>query len=216
MKGAGKYADELKALAKKFAKEGKSALLQKQDALRVIARAIFSFDTTDARAEEALKIVDREFCDINELRVATELEVSALIGEKYPQIDRRATMISTIFNGVFDKEGVLGFDRVATLKKAEIRQFLRDLPGMTPYIEGCACLMSFDITAMPLDDMGMAYLKNDDAIDPGASLVDAQHFVEGHMKPEEIWELFQGLRRAARENFVPSAKAEEKPAKKRK
>ena len=136
MKGAGKYAEELKALVKKFGKEGKAQPLQKQDPLRTLARAIFSFDTTDAKADEALAVVDREFVDINELRVATELEVEDLIGPRYPQIAKRAGMISSIFNGIFDKEGVLSLDRVSTLKKAEIRQFLKELPGMTPYVEG--------------------------------------------------------------------------------
>lgn len=205
MKGAGKYAEELKALVKKFAKEGKTQPLQKQDPLRTMVRAIFSFDTTDAKADEALAVVDREFVDINELRVATELEVEDLIGPKYPQIVKRAGLISSILNGIFDREGVLSLDRVSTLKKAEIRQFLKDLPGMTPYVEGSVCLLSLDIAAMPIDDQGLATLKQIGAIDPAATLEEAQKFVEGHVKPEELYELYTGFRRQAKENFAPPA-----------
>jgi endonuclease III len=214
MKGAGKYAEELKSLVKKFAKESKAAPLQKQEALRAMVRAIFAFDTTDGRADEALAVIDREFVDLNELRVATELEVHDLIGPKYPQIEKRATMISTILNYVFEKEGVLSFERLAALKKAEIRQFFRDLPAMTPYVEAYISLMSFDVAAMPMDDMSLVYLKQAGAADPEATIEDTQKFVENHLKPEEIYELFMGLRRAAKDNFVPPAPVEEKKKKK--
>lgn len=205
MKGAGKYAEELKALVKKFAKECKIQPLQKQEPLRTLVRAMFSFDTTDAKADEALAIVDREFVDINELRVATELEVEALIGAKYPQIIKRASLISSVMNAIFDREGVLSLDRVSTLKKAEVRQLLKELPGMTPFVEGSVCLLSLDITAMPIDDMGMAYLKQAGALDAAIGLEEAQKFIETHIKPEEVYELYAGLRRLAKENYAPPA-----------
>lgn len=217
MKGAGKYAEELKALVKKFVKDGKNQPMQKQEPLRTLVRAMFSFDTTDAKADEALAIVDREFVDINELRVATELEVEALIGAKYPQIIRRASLISSVMNAIFDREGVLSLDRVSTLKKAEVRQFLKELPGMVPFVEGCVCLLSLDVTAMPLDDMGMAYLKQAGALDAGMGLDDAQKFIETHIKPEDVYELYAGLRRQAKENFVlPAPPAPAADAKKKK
>ena len=216
MKGAGKYADELKSLVKKFAKETKSATLPKQDPRRAMARAIFAFDTTEAKADEAMAIVDCEFVDINELRVATELEVHSLIGVKYPQIDKRATLIFTIFNALFDREGVMSLDRVATLKKAEIRQYLRNLPTMTPYVEAYACMTCFDIAAMPVDEMSLGYLKHAGCIDPEAAVEDAQKFIENHLKPEDMHDLFLGLRKHARENFVPPAAPVVEPKKKAK
>lgn len=216
MKGAGKYADELKSLVKKFAKEAKAPAITKQDPLRALTRAIFCFDTTDAKADEALAVIDREFVDINELRVGTDLEVRDLIGEKFPQIDKRALMASSILNGIFDREGVLSLDRIANLKKAEIRQYLRDLPGMTPFVEAYTLLYGFEVSAMPLDDMGAAHLKQAGVVDPAATIEEAQKFIEGHAKPEEMSELFAGLRRHAKENFVAAPPAEEGKAKKKK
>ena len=45
-----------------------------------------SFDVPDARAEEAMKVVGQEFVDLNELRVATELEVQDLLGLCLPPL----------------------------------------------------------------------------------------------------------------------------------
>lgn len=213
MKGAGKYADELKSLTKKLAKEvkDKGVTAAKPDPLRSLVRSIFAFDTTDAKADEALATIAKEFVDLNELRVATELELLALIGAKYPQIELRSAMANSILNFMFEKEGVLIFDRISNLKKAEIRQYFRDVPGMTPYVEGFLCLFCFDIAAMPLDPMSLAYLRNAGAIDATATLEEAQKFIENHSKPEEMQDLFHGLRRHAKENFLPPAPpAEEK------
>lgn len=216
MKGAGKYAEELKALVKKMAKETKSAPLQKQEALRAMTRAIFCFDTTDARADEALTTIDREFVDINELRVATELEVQHLIGDKFPQIVNRSAMIYAIFNNIFEKEGVLGIDRIAVLKKAEIRQFLHVMAGMSSYVEAYVCLNSYDIAAMPVDEMSLAHLKQTGCVVPDATIDDAQKFIEGHLNPQELQDLFAGLRRLAKETFVAAAIPAEDKAKKKK
>ena len=121
-------------------------------------------------------------------------------------------------NAVFDREGVLSLDRVSTLKKAEVRQFLKELPGMVPFVEGCVCLLSVDVTAMPLDDMGMAHLKQAGALDAAMGLEDAQKFIETHIKPEDVYELYAGLRRQAKESFVlaPAPPAPAAEAKKKK
>ena len=39
------------------------------------------------------------------------------------------------------------------------------------------------------------------------TLEDAQKFIETHIRPEEVYELYAGLRRLAKENFAPSAPA---------
>ena len=49
-----------------------------------------SFDVPDHKADDAMKAIEREFVDLNELRVATELEVQEMLGQRYPKIDRGA------------------------------------------------------------------------------------------------------------------------------
>ena len=64
------------------------------DPLKALVRGAMSFDVPDARADEAMAVIDREFVDLNELRVATELEVQELLGNKYPAIERRAMIMT--------------------------------------------------------------------------------------------------------------------------
>ena len=44
-----------------------------------LVRGAMSFDVSDHRADEAMKMIDREFVDLNELRVATDLEIAELL-----------------------------------------------------------------------------------------------------------------------------------------
>src|ERR1035437_7443921 len=144
MKNAGKHADELKSLLKRLLKDGKPQPLTKVDPVRAMVRATMSFDAPDARADEAVKVVEREFVDLNELRVATELELQSMIGVKYPLVEKRATIMVQLLNGIFEKEGTLSLERLGTLKKADARQIVRDLPGMTPFLEGAILMFCFE------------------------------------------------------------------------
>ena len=195
MKNAGKYADELKSLLKRLLKDGKPHPLAKVDPVRAMVRATMSFDAPDARADEAVKVVEREFVDLNELRVATELELQSMIGVKYPLVEKRAAIIVQLLNGIFEKEGTLSLDRLGTLKKADARQIVRDLPGMNPFLEGSILMFCFEQAAMPLDDTMLAHLKAHNAIDEKLTLAEAQKFIENHLKLEELHELYVCLRR---------------------
>ena len=94
MKNATKHAENLKSLMKKLAREGKPEPKQSVDPLRALVTGILSFDAPPGRPEAAMEVVDKDFVDLNELRVATELEVIEILGPKYPGIERRALMFS--------------------------------------------------------------------------------------------------------------------------
>ena len=89
MKNAAKHADELRSLIRKQTREHKPPPRQKQEPIRALVRAALSFDLPDSKADDAMKVIDREFVDLNELRVATNLEVQELLGPRYPAIEKR-------------------------------------------------------------------------------------------------------------------------------
>ncbi|MGN6504205.1 MAG: hypothetical protein ACTHM6_01460 [Tepidisphaeraceae bacterium] len=197
MKNATKHADNLKSLLKKLLKEGKPEPKQPVDPLRALVMGILSYDTTDARAQGAMAIIDREFVDLNELRVATELEVVEIIGPKYPEIEHRVVMFREILNMIFEKEHTLSFERLKTLGKKDGRAFLKELPEMTPFVEAYTMLFGMDAAAAPIDETIREQLLEADAIEPESTVEDAQKFVESHLKADEIYELFVTTRRAA-------------------
>ncbi len=197
MKNATKHADNLRSLFKKLLKEGKPEPKQVIDPVRAMVTGILAFDTTDARVADALKVIDRVFVDINELRVATELEVIDLIGAKYPAIEQRALMFRESLNAIFEKEHTLSLERLKTLGRKDARQVLRELPEVSPFVEAYTTLYGLDEGAVPVDQSIFDLLIENDCLEPGTSLEDAQKFVESHVKADESYDFFAVARRAA-------------------
>jgi endonuclease III len=197
MKNATKHADDLRSLFRKLMKDCKPEPRQPQDPLHALVRGAMSFDVPDARAEEAMKVVGQEFVDLNELRVATELEVQDLLGSRYPEIVRRVLMITQALNNIFEREHTLSLDRLKTVSKRDARQFLRELPDVHPFVEAYVMLHAFDGHAVPIDDQTLGYLKAQGIIEENTSLDEAQRFVEHAVKAEECHDLYGCLRRQA-------------------
>jgi endonuclease III len=197
LKNATKHAEELRSLLKKLLKEQKPPEMEKLPPLRALVRGAMSYDVPDAKADEAMAKIDKEFVDLNELRVATDLEIAELVGTRYPDIEDRVEMITRVLNAIFEKEHTLNLERISTLSKRDARQFLRDLPDLHPFVDAYIMLFSFDGHSMPIDDAMLGYLRDEEIVDDRTSLVDAQKFVEHHVKAEECYEFYWSLRRAA-------------------
>ena len=195
MKNATKHAEELKSLLKRLVKEHKPEPKQPQEPLPALVRGAMSFDVADSRADEAMKHIEREFVDLNELRVATDLEIQELLGTRYPGIERRVAMITQSLNDIFEREHTLSLDRLKTVSKRDTRQFLRELPDIHPFVEAYVMLFAFDGHAFPLDEEILDYLREQGIVEDAATLDDAQRFIEHQLKAEECYDLFASLRR---------------------
>jgi endonuclease III len=197
MKNATKHAETLRSLLKSLLKEGKLQPLQKIDPLKALVRGAMMFDVSDNRADEAMRLVEREFVNLNELRVATDLEIQELLGTRYPSIEQRVEMITGCLNRIFEKEHTLSLDRLKTISKRDARQFLRDLPNLHPFVEAYVMLFGFEAPAVPVDDEIVNYLKEEGVLEESATLDEAQRFLEHNLKADECYEFFCVARRAA-------------------
>ena len=199
MKSATKHAEELRSLLKRLLKEHKPTPRERQEPLKALVRAAMSYDMPDSRAEEAMKAIDKEFVDLNELRVATDLEIQELLGNRYPAIEKRVAMITQSLNAIFEKEHTLNLERLVTISKRDARQFLRDLPDVHPFVEAYVMLFSFDGHSVPVDQQTVEYLKSEEVLEPEVSIEDTQKFIEHHVKAEECYDLYTVLRAAAQD-----------------
>lgn len=206
MKNATKHADELKSLFKRLLKEGKPPEREPLEPLKALVRGAMSYDVSDNRAEDAMRAIDREFVDLNELRVATDLEIQELLGTRYPDIERRVAMITQSLNAIFEKEHTLSLDRMKEISKRDTRQFIRELPDIHPFVEAYVMLMAFDGHAVPVDDEILALLKEEGVVDEETSVEDAQKFVEHHLKADDCYDFFRVIRKAAHEDSRPKKK----------
>jgi len=199
MKNATKHADELKSLLKRLLREERPPEKPVLDPLHALVRGAMSFDVPDGKAEDAMRAIDREFVDLNELRVATDLEIQEMLGQRYPLIERRVAMITQSLNNIFEREHTLSLDRLKTIPKKDARQFLRELPELHPFVDAYVMLIALDAPCMPVDDEMLATLLDHGVIEEGTTLEDAQKFIEHNVKDEECYEAYACLRRASAE-----------------
>jgi endonuclease III len=197
MKNAGKHADELKALLKRLCKEHKPVDRKAQEPLKALVRGAMSFDMPDTRAEEAMRAIEKEFVDLNELRVATDLEIQELLGSKYPLIEKRVAMITQSLNNIFEREHTLSLDRLKAISKRDARKFLAELPEIHPFVEAYVMLFGFEGHAFPCDDATLEFLNDQGIVEDGTTLDEAQRFVEHHLKDDDCYELFSCFRAGA-------------------
>jgi endonuclease III len=197
MKSATKHAEELRSLIKRLVKEYKPGERARQEPLKALVRGAMSYDVPDGRADDAMKAIDKEFVDLNELRVATDLEIQELLGTRYPQIEERVAMITQSLNAIFEKEHTLNLDRLSTISKRDSRQFLRDLPDIHPFVEAYVMLFAFEGHTVPMDDQMLEYLREEEIVEPETTVEEAQRFLEHHVKAEECFEVYTVLRAAA-------------------
>jgi endonuclease III len=191
---------------KRLLKENKPEPRQPQEALKALVRAAMSFDMPDAKADDAMRHIEREFVDLNELRVATDLEIQELLGTRYPAIEKRVEMITRSLNNIFEREHTLNLERLKTISKRDARQFLRELPDIHPFVEAYVMLFAFDGHAFPIDDEVASYLKEQGILEDGATLDEAQRFVEYHLKAEECYDFFVASRKVVSDDGSRSRK----------
>lgn len=196
MKNAAKNAEAIRSLLRSFqAEERHAPPPEKQDSLRALVRGAMTWGVSDARVDEVMRHMDREFVNVNELRVATELEIQEMLGSRYPDIQKRVQMITRALNAIFAREHTLSLDRLRGLNRRDARQFLRELPDMNPFVEAYVMLFGFDAPAVPLDEEMLAALREKGLFDASTKVEEAQRFIENVLKDEECLPFYRGLRR---------------------
>ena len=195
MKNATKHAETLRSLFKSMLREGKPQPMEKIDPLKSLVRGAMSWDVSDNKADDAMKAIDREFINLNELRVATDLEIQELLGARYPAIEQRVEMITRCLNAIFEKEHTLSLDRLKTVSKRDARQFLRELPDMNPFVEGYVMLFGFEAPAVPVDIETVNFLREEEVFDDKINAEEGQRFLEHNLKAEECYDFFVCMRR---------------------
>jgi endonuclease III len=197
MKNATKHAEDLRSLFKKLSRDFKPDVKPTYEPLRALVRGAMTYDVSDAKAEDAMTVVEREFVDLNELRVATELEVQDMLGQRFPGVEKRVLMVTACLNAIFEKEHTLSLDRLKTLSKRDARQALKELPDLHPFVEAYTMLFGFDGHAVPVDEATLAYLRDHGVLESTTTIDEAQKFLEHAVKSEEHYDLYATLRRAA-------------------
>ncbi|MCK4602128.1 MAG: hypothetical protein KAU28_06660, partial [Phycisphaerae bacterium] len=114
MKNAKTYEKRIKKLLKEMPK-AKAAHSGDSDPVKVLIESILAADATKRQITQAIKALDAEFVDHNELRVAQPKEIAECVGKEFPGARRKAEILAGALNGVFDGQYSICLDYMAKM-----------------------------------------------------------------------------------------------------
>ncbi|MCD6303370.1 MAG: hypothetical protein J7M21_00225 [Planctomycetes bacterium] len=176
MKNATKYQAKIKKLLAGI-EESAPDVPAVTEPIRAIVEYILAADATDGQVEKALASIDKEFVDVNELRVSPTKEIVEALGRDFPDARRKADEIVKVLNAIFNRYNKLSLEKLQDMTKRDLRRCLTEF-GMDGYAAACTVLYVFGGHAVPVDQSLVDCLEMDGYIEPGSTVENVQGFLE--------------------------------------
>jgi endonuclease III len=157
---------------------------------------ILATNETYTRAKQAVKKIQEEMVDFNELRVTPTVELAELLEEYLHDAQRGASDLVRTLNSVFLKFDTLDLTYLKEKHKNELSKLFEDIKGCPDHARSVMLLLGFDIPTMPLDDRMVDYLVSVEALPPEVDQSTAKGFIERQLKASEIGVFYWQLRKA--------------------
>lgn len=178
MKNGTLYARKLKAAYAKFRGLSGERAAEHSDPLEQLILAVLSQEASLAKAHKALKQLQQDMVDYNELRVSTPAEISESIGRIIPRSVQQAKVLVRLLNAIYQREYAVSLNVLTGKGIREVKAYLDSLDGMTPYVAASIVLWSLGGHAIPVSDPVLEFLRKHELVDPGASAAEVQSFLE--------------------------------------
>jgi len=169
---------------------------------------ILSTNVTFYHARQALKSIQENMVDYNEVRVTPTVELAEVL-EKYLADPQKTSLeLTRTLNVIFNKFDSLELSELKEKNKNELTKMFEEIKGCPEHARSFMLLFSFEIPTMPLDDRMLEYMVAEKAMPEEVDLPTAKGFIERQLKASEIGPFYWQLRKAS--------EAEDKKAKPKK
>jgi len=175
MKNATKYQKKIKQFLSGVRKSATPPPAD-EDPFAVMVKAILAADAPK-QADKAFDTLDKEYVDLNELRVSPVKEIVDTLGRDFPDARRKAEEITSVMNAIFTSRNNLKLDYVEKMPKRDLRRHLHEL-GLSPFAAASMMMRLFGGHAIPVDQGLVDCLELDGYIEPGSTIEDVQAFLE--------------------------------------
>jgi len=186
MKNGTEYARRVKRVYKKLLEESTRPVPEEATSpTEQLVRALLAWEGTPTQGERAYRAVFEHMVDLNEVRVATVAELSAILGAHLPNSVPVARNVCRALNSIYRREHRVSLDPLRDKGRREARQYLESLPGVNPYASASVLLWSLGAHAIPVSQRLLEALRSADLVDPGAQPEDVQGFLERNIAADE-------------------------------
>jgi endonuclease III len=176
--------------------------------------AQLSWDAAPLNAQKAARRLSEQMIDLNEVRVSTPREISAVIRDCVPNPMECARAISRSLNSIYQRENLLSLDHLEGKGRREARQYLDSLDGVNAHASASVMLWSLSAHAIPVNQRLLRALRKEGLVDPDAEAPVVQAFLERHVAAAEARLFCRVMEKLASQKGAPPP-AEKKAKRKR-
>jgi hypothetical protein len=216
MKQARTYEKKVRKLLRQLPKSRQQPGADDVDPVRIMIEAIMQADSTSTQAARAMRLIESEYVDFNELRVSPIKDLIECVGTEYPDIRRKAEELLAALGGVYARSSAISLAYLADKTKREQRRLLSEL-GLREYAVGSVLLLGLDRHAVPVDRDLAESLEMDGYVHPGSEVGDIQSFLErivSRSKCRAVHEFFRAFVQKHSKALAKKRKAERAAAEK--
>ena len=147
----------------------------------LISELVFSMLVWESSIEHALRASERihsELIDLNELRVCTPEELTAMLPSRYPRSLERSQRLIRILNAIFLRENTLTLAQLREMSKREVIEYLSSIDGLPPFVSSRVILLGLGWHAFPMDDWLTKQLAREGITDTTLDIEEQSHRME--------------------------------------
>lgn len=163
---------------------------------------VFSMLLWESSIEHALRGADRistDLVDLNEMRVCTPDELSAILGSRMPRSLERADRLILILNTIYERQNALSLAGLKEMSKKDVKEYLSSIDGLTEYATGRVILLGLGWHAFPLDDRIARLLGAKGIISAGSDLDQQTQQLERGVRASDALQTYTLIERWSQE-----------------
>lgn len=154
----------------------------------LICELVFSMLVWESSIKHALKAVESiesQLIDLNELRVCTAQELSAILPSRYPRSLERCQRLIRVLNEIFARENCLSLAHLREMSKREVIDYFGSIDGLPPFVSSRVILLGLGWHAFPVDEWITKQLARHGITDTSLDIFEQTHRMERMVRANE-------------------------------
>jgi len=180
-----------RSLSRKYPKVQK---ISHEKVIDAMIYAVISAELSEKQTDSILRKFTDYFVDWNDLRVSRAEEIVEVLGKGTNAEMDIASRITRILNSIFNDYHKVSLESLKKIGKRPAKQALEKIDGISRYMVDYCLLTALGGHAIPLTDVMIKYLRNNELINPDADDQQIGGFLAKQISARNGYEFYALLR----------------------
>ncbi len=153
-------------------------------------KSFMLWESTTAKAMQAIKRIESSLVDFNELRTCMPDEIVGIIGERYPRAAERALRMRTALNVIYSREHRVTLEPIVGMDRTQVREHFDRLDGVPMFVAARVSLCALAHHTAPVDSRIHRRLIEAKVVSADSTPESAALLLEKKSRPGELLETY--------------------------